>query len=373
VTGRGLVIDPKRSKSIVNDRKTLDALGWDDQREQDFVQYHADGLRPARVTAEHRGAYVVRGVDGDVWAVARGRLRDGAILSGGLPAVGDWVAIRAGAGERAAIEALLERRTTLTRKTAWREADEQVLVANVDRLFIVSDLDRDANARRLERYLALAYESGATPVVVLTKLDLCDDPTNRILELDAVSFGVPVLPVSNVTGEGVDAVAQLLEPACTIALIGSSGVGKSTLINRLAGEEFLPTAGVRKDGRGRHTTRHRELFTLPGGALLVDTPGLRELQLWDGALDEAFADVDALAAECRFSDCGHDSEPGCAVQAAIAAGELDAARLASYRKLERELEAVAARRSRRVGAERKRRWRQRARESRQARRYGRRG
>ncbi len=211
-------------------------------------------------------------------------------------------------------------------------------------------------------------------MIVLTKLDLCADPTKPLLEAESVALGVPVLAVSNVTGEGFESLLGFIEPTRTVALIGSSGVGKSTLVNTFAGEELFATAAVRRDGRGRHTTRHRELVALPGGALLIDTPGLRELQLWDGALDEAFSDLDALAADCRFNDCAHDTEPGCAVQAAIAAGEVDPARLASYRKLERELETVAARRSRRV-------WRRSAsaagasaqRETRQARRYGKRG
>ena len=359
----------------MNERPVLRALGWDDRLEHAFAHYEGQGLCPARVTAEHRAGYVVRAEEGELQAVVRGHLRDSAILSGGLPAVGDWVALRLQAAGHAAIESVLERRSALVRKASWREADEQVLAANVDTLFIVSDLDRDLNTRRLERYLALAYESGAQPVIVLTKLDLCDDPTAPILEAESVAFGIPVLPVSNLTGEGLERLGSVLEPAHTVALVGSSGVGKSTLLNRLAGEELLATAAVRRDGRGRHTTRHRELVQLPGGALLIDTPGLRGLQLWDGALDEAFSDLDTLAAGCRVTDCAHDTEPGCAVQVAIIAGELDPDRLASYRKLERELEALALRRGRkgRVWAERKRRWRQRAHESRQARRHGRHG
>jgi len=353
----------------LTEKDILEALGWDDRFAEAFSTYATDDLEPARVVAEHRGGYVVRGASGDSLAVARGRLRDSALLSGGLPAVGDWVAIDGRAGGRAAIEAVLRRRTTITRKDAGFEADEQVLVANVDTLFLVSDLVRDLNPRRLERYLALAYESGAEPAVILTKLDLCDDRT-AIVAAEAVAIAVPVFAVSSVTGEGIDQLAALLRPASTVALIGSSGVGKSTLINRLAGEDLFVTADVRRDGRGRHTTRHRELVALPGGALLVDTPGLRELQLWDGDLDGAFSDLVELAAGCRFSDCAHDREPGCAIRAAIDSGELDPARLASYRKLERELEAVEGRRDLRVWAERKRRWRQRARESRHARRYG---
>jgi ribosome biogenesis GTPase len=356
----------------VTENSTLDALGWDDRFEEAFARHAAEGLRPARVAAEHRGGYVVRGEDGDLRAGVRGRLRDGALLAGGLPAVGDWVAVLPQPGDRAVVEAVLPRRTAVVRKTAMLEADEQVLVANVDTLFLVSDLVRDLNPRRLERYLAVAYESGAEPVVVLTKLDLCVD-ADAVLTAEAVAIGVPVLALSNVTGEGVDELRQRLRPARTFALIGSSGVGKSTLINRLAGEDLFPVGGVRRDGRGRHTTRHRELVALPGGALLVDTPGLRELQLWEGDVDGAFADVLALAERCRFADCAHVHEPDCAVRAAIVSGELDGARLASYRKLQREVAATESRRDQRVRIERKRRWRQRARETRQARRYGPRG
>jgi ribosome biogenesis GTPase / thiamine phosphate phosphatase len=347
---------------------TLEALGWDDRLEHAFRPHREQQLAPARVAAEHRGAYAVLGDGGERRAVVRGHLRDAALLSGALPAVGDWVAVTNGGGAPV-IEAVLPRRTSVVRKTAALEADEQVLVANVDTLFVVSDLAGDFSARRLERYLATAYESGAEPVVVLTKLDLCLD-RSAILQAESVAIGVPVLAVSNVTGEALEALHQFLRPARTVALLGSSGVGKSTLINRLAGVEMMATAEVRRDGRGRHTTRHRQLLLLPGGALLVDTPGMRELQLWAGDLDEAFSDIAALAARCRFTDCAHDTEPGCAVGAAIRTGELDPQRLASFRKLERELAAVAARANRRVWAERKRRWRQRARESRQARRYG---
>jgi ribosome biogenesis GTPase len=350
-------------------QSTVDALGWDDRLEEAFSEYAASGLAPARVVAQHRGVCIVSGDDGEAPAVVRGRLSDQSLLAGGLPAVGDWVALRRRPDSTPVIEAVLPRCSCVTRKKAWQEADEQVLVANVDTLLLVSDLVGDFNVRRLERYVAVAYESGAAPVVVLTKLDLRRDP-ERLLAAEEVAIGLPVLAVSNVTGEGLDELERHLVPRRTVALIGSSGVGKSTLINRLAGAELMPTREVRDDGRGRHTTRHRQLLVLPGGALLVDTPGLRELQLWEGDLDGAFADVLGLAEGCRFSDCAHESEPGCAVHAAIASGELDPARLASYRKLERELASIEARRSRRVWAERKRRWKQRSREARRTRRYG---
>jgi ribosome biogenesis GTPase / thiamine phosphate phosphatase len=343
------------------DRSILVALGWTDELEAAFTTDEAGGLEPARVVAEHRGGYVVRWAGGEALAQARGRLHDeAAVLSGSLPAVGDWVAFRA----PATIDHVLPRRTAFVRKTTLAEADEQVLVANVDTIFVVSGLDGDFNPRRLERYLTTAWNSGADPVIVLTKLDLLGD-ARKLAEAEHVAMGVPVLTVSNVTGEGLDGLEPHVRPRETVALLGSSGVGKSTLINRLLGEERIATRETRRDGRGRHTTQHRELFVLPNGALLVDTPGLRELQLWDGDLDDAFADIAELAARCRFNDCAHETEPGCAVRDGV-----PPERLASYRKLERELAAVEARRSARVHRERKRRWKQRTREVRQLRRRG---
>jgi ribosome biogenesis GTPase / thiamine phosphate phosphatase len=347
---------------------TLAALGWTDELEAALTPYAERGFMPARVVAEHRGGYYVRSELGDRLAQARGRLRDDE-LWGGMPAVGDWVVVCDAPGERFAIEALLPRRTKVSRKTPWLKAEEHILVANVDTVLLVGGLDHDFNPRRLERYLTAAWDSGADPVIVLTKLDVCDDP-GKLAEAENVAVGVPVYPVSNVTGEGVDAVRGLLEPAKTFVLLGSSGTGKSTLVNRLAGRTVMATGGLRNDGRGRHTTRHRQLLVMPGGAILIDTPGLRELQIWEGDVDSAFADIAELAAQCRFNDCAHSTEPDCAVREALQTGDLDEGRWANYLKLQRELRSIEARSSRRIQRELKSRWRARARETRRARRHG---
>jgi ribosome biogenesis GTPase / thiamine phosphate phosphatase len=347
---------------------TLAALGWTDQLEAAFTTYEERGFRPARIVAEHRGGYYVRSELGDRLAHARGRLRDDEIW-GGMPAVGDWVVVCDAPGDRFAIEALLPRRTKVSRKTPWLRAEEHILAANVDTVVLVAGLDQDFNPRRLERYLTAAWDSGADPVIVLTKLDVCDDH-GKLLDAEAVAVGVPVYALSNVTGEGVDQVRALLQPAKTFVLLGSSGAGKSTLVNRLAGRTVMETGDLRRDGRGRHTTRHRQLLVMPGGAILIDTPGLRELQVWEGDIDSAFADIAELAGQCRFNDCAHASEPDCAVRAALERGELDPDRWTNYLKLQRELRAIEARSSRRLQRELKSRWRARARETRRARRYG---
>ena len=347
---------------------TLAVLGWSDELQAAFETHAERGFEPARVVAEHRGGYVVRGKRDERLAHARGRLRD-LELWGSMPAVGDWVAVCDAPGGRAAIEAVLPRKSKVSRKTPWLKAEEHVLAANVDTVLLVSGLDGDFNPRRLERYLTAAWDSGANPVLVLTKLDVLDDP-GKIVEAEAIAIGLPVIAVSNVTGEGIDELQALLRAQQTFVLLGSSGVGKSTLINRLAGRRLMPTGDLRRDGRGRHTTRHRQILVLPSGALLVDTPGLRELQVWEGDVDSAFADVAELAAQCKFNDCGHDTEPGCAVQEALETGLLDPDRYASYRRLQRELRSIEMRSSSRLRREAKQRWRARARESRRARRYG---
>ncbi|MFN2565089.1 MAG: ribosome small subunit-dependent GTPase A [Gemmatimonadaceae bacterium] len=328
--------------------KSLAALGWDSAYAATFARFAAAGLIPARVTAEHRDRYLLASArDGDVAGVLAGRLRHEAQSRLDLPAVGDWVAVTAtsGAGDMASIHGVVPRRSAFVRKVAGDETAAQVVAANVDLALVVAALPTDVNLRRLERYLALAWESGAMPVVLLTKTDLVDDVAMHAAAVQGVAPGVDIVPLSSVTGEGIDAVERLLHPGRTAVLLGSSGAGKSTLVNRLLGAERLRTAEVREDGKGRHATTHRELVRLRGGALLIDTPGMRELQLWDAdaGLGAVFADVHALSASCRFRDCRHDAEPGCAVRAAVDDGRLAAERLEHWRQLERELAYLARR------------------------------
>ena len=307
-------------------------LGWTPERETEFEQYRDDGLRPARVAVEHRSAYVLYGERGEVRAELAGRLRHEEIW----PAVGDWVGVR----EPATIAEVLPRRTVFSRKEPWLAAKEQVLAANADTVFVTTALTpADFKPRRLERYLATAWESGAQPAIVLTKTDLCDDVEAAVLEVEAVAFGVSIHTVNGLTGEGVGELSPYLAGDRTVALLGSSGVGKSTIVNHLAGGTVMPVAEIGSDGRGRHTTRHRELLPLPGGGLVLDTPGLRELQLWDVSqgLEQTFEDVAALALTCRFGDCAHESEPGCAIREALRSGALPRERFDSWRKLQREL------------------------------------
>ena len=319
----------------------LEELGWGQEFEEQFHEHAEQGLVPGRVTAEHRGIYAVVTADGDGWAELAGKLRYETMYRGELPAVGDWVALQLQPGGNATIRAVLRRRTAIARKVAFQGTDEQVLAANVDTIFLVTSLNRDLNIRRLERYLATAWESGAQPVIVLNKADLCpvEERAALVADVEATAFGVPVHTVSAATSEGLDELRPYVTHGRTVVLLGSSGVGKSSLINRLTGTERLATQEIREDGRGRHTTSHRELIPLSDGGLVIDTPGIRELQLWESSdgLTEAFGDVEELAAKCRFNDCGHDTEPGCAVREAISNGSLPADRFESFQKLEREL------------------------------------
>jgi len=334
----------------------LALLGWDAWFVERFAPFAAEGLSPGRVLADYGAECLVHDGEGALRAAAGRHLRNG---GGQLPAVGDWVALLR-RDPISAVHGVVERKTAFSRKVAFVETKEQVLAANVDVAFIVAST-QDVNSRRIERYLTMAWQSGASPVVVISKADLADSTEDVRVELESIAMGTPVVVTSAVTGEGVGEVSDLLRPSRTGVLLGPSGVGKSTLINRMAGSELMKTREVHaSSGEGRHMTSHRELIQLPDGGMIIDTPGLREAQLWKGtdALGNLFEDVEQIALGCRFSDCEHRTEPGCAVKAAIASGELDAGRLESYRKLQRELRAVAARSDERLRAESRRKWKQ---------------
>ncbi|MGH7727100.1 MAG: ribosome small subunit-dependent GTPase A [Candidatus Eiseniibacteriota bacterium] len=344
---------------------TLETLGWNDRLAGSYEALAAPEREPARVLRADREQYHVQGAGSPLVAQVSGRLRHEARNAAEFPAVGDWVVIEPRPAESAAtIHALLPRASAFSRKAAGLKTEEQIVAANVDRVFVVTGLDGDFNPHRIERYLTAVWESGATPVVILNKADLCASVTRveeLIAEVETVSPGVPVLAVSALAAQGLEALEAHLDPGSTVALVGSSGAGKSTLLNALMGSVTQDTGEVRvHDSRGRHTTTHRELFVLPGGALLLDTPGMRELALWGGGegLESSFPEVEELARECRFSDCRHDGEPGCAVARAIETGTLPEERFASYRKLEREALAFAARHGdRRAQAKRRAMWR----------------
>jgi ribosome biogenesis GTPase len=333
-------------------------LGWDSYFDEKFKRLAPDKGVPARVIADYGAEYLVHdGVKTSRAAVGRHVRNDGSIM----PAVGDWVAVvkRAPSDPVDAIHGVVERRTAFSRKTAGVETREQILAANVDVAFVVAAAT-DVNARRIERYLTIAWQSGAVPVVLLTKADIAESLDEMRRELEAVSMGTPVVVTSAVTGDGVDEILRELQPARTGVLLGPSGAGKSTLINRIVGTDLMRTRQIHASGEGRHMTSHRQLVLLPQGGMIIDTPGLREAQLWEGeeALGDVFEDIEELALRCRFTDCAHATEPGCAIKAALADGSLDAGRFQSYRKLQRELRAVAAKTDARVRAEERRKWKQ---------------
>lgn len=325
----------------------LTIFGWGEFFESSFESYAGQGFTAGRVALEHKNLFRVYTQHGEVFAEISGKLRHEATSRGDLPGVGDWVVIRARPeGDRAMIHAVLPRRTCFARKLAGSRTEEQIVAANVDTVFLLTSLNQDFNLRRIERYLLIAWESGANPIIILSKSDLCDGVAGPISEIQAVARGVPIHAISVVTGIGLQDIAQYFKRGQTVALLGSSGVGKSTLINHLAGVDRLRVQTVREsDDRGKHTTTHRELILLPAGGLVLDTPGMRELQLWEGdeSLQLVFDDIDALAAGCFFSDCQHQDEPRCAVRDALVAGTIDAGRYQSYEKLQKELKYVARR------------------------------
>jgi ribosome biogenesis GTPase / thiamine phosphate phosphatase len=340
-------------------RVDLATYGWDARLSDSFGEYSALGLVPGRVTLEHTHIYRVQTADGEWLARVSGRLRHRATARVDFPAVGDWVALAASAhGGDARIRGVLPRVSRFSRRAAGDRTEEQVVAANIDTVFLVAGLDNNFNVRRLERYLLVAWDSGASPVIVLNKADLPseDNLQARLEDVRALAPVVPVHAVSCRRPESLEALRQHLGLGRTGALLGSSGVGKSTIVNRLLGHELLRTHDVRDaDSRGHHTSTNRQLVILPAGGLLIDTPGMRELQLWDtGRVDETFTDVAQLAEGCRFRDCRHRGEPGCAVTAAVEAGELAVDRLESFRKLAAEQEHAERQQDQRAAIEAKR-------------------
>jgi ribosome biogenesis GTPase len=318
----------------------LTDLGWSEFFAQRFAPHGEDGLLPARVVAQEKLLYLAHDGENELAAELSGRFRHEVEQHGGFPAVGDWVAVKPHAEGEAIIHALIPRRTAISRKVPGGKTAEQVIAANIDTVFLVSGLDQEFNPRRVERYVAAALRSGATPVVILNKTDLCPDLDAAVAQLGPIAGGIAVRPLSASSGSGLDALEPFLKPGETVVFLGSSGVGKSTIINRLLGAERQQTGAVSQAvGKGRHVTTRRELIPIPGGGLLMDTPGLRELQLWADEHDLAatFDDIDALARECRFRNCRHEEEPGCAVRAAIENGDLTPERLRNYEKMQREL------------------------------------
>lgn len=323
---------------------------------EQFASLNRSDLVPARIAADGQSVWPLVGCRASLGELT-GKLRND--LRGiARPAVGDWVAV-ADNDDRAIIHHILDRRTAMIRRGAGPAAQPQTIAANVDRFGIVTSSNRDFNLRRLERYLAVVWESGATPIVVLNKIDLIDDPSPLLAEIESVAFGVPIVGVSAVTGEGIDRLREHFAEGMTVAFVGSSGVGKSSLVNRLLGRASQEVKSVRDDdARGRHTTTRREMLLLPPGSVLIDTPGMRELGLIEdsGGIDATFGDITELAAACRFTDCQHDTEPGCAVQEALATGALSSERWESYGKLQREIAAYEARKDPVLAAERRRQW-----------------
>lgn len=339
----------------------LDHLGWTAALAAAHVQYAANGHEPARVVAEDRGSYQVVGRGGEQRAAVTGRFRFEADDDpAAFPAVGDWVAVEAGMAGDTVIHAVLPRRTALVRQASGKRTAAQVVGANLDVVFIVASLNADLNLRRLERYVAAAWESGAEPVVLLSKADLGADIDAALLAVGRVAAGAEIVVVSAFDGRGVEEVRARIGAGRTVAFVGSSGVGKSTLLNRLAGDEVALVNVIREDdARGRHTTTRRQLHLLPEGGLVLDTPGMRELSVWDGdGVEQSFGDIDVIVRSCRFSNCNHNGEPGCAIAAALADGSLDRDRHESWRKLERETRHHERRVDALARQEERRKWKQ---------------
>lgn len=343
----------------------LKDLGWNDYFQAVLHDYKDSDLTIARVSLQQKQFYKVMTPERDYDAVIAGKLRHEAASTSDFPVVGDWVLVEfPEQDDKAIIKHVLPRKTKISRDTGSRKSlkkitDEQVVVANVDLIFLVSALDADLNLRRLERYLALIWDSGASPVLVLNKADACENAEEIVQDVQEVAMGVPVHVVSAVRAQGIDELKQYLQPGITVALLGSSGVGKSTIINKLLGEEKFKIAeiGEYKD-KGRHTTTHREMVMLPDGGILIDNPGMRAVQVWEGdeGISKSFEDIETYAQNCRFNDCRHVNEPECAVIEAVEQGEIPQDRYESYLKLLKEQEYRSRKENWATRQNSKRRW-----------------
>ena len=332
----------------------LKKLGWNAFFGTHFREY-AGAYEPGRISTVHKTGYLVYTKDGEIRARIAGSFRQ----NGDQPATGDWVALSKDATGLATIHAVLPRKSKFSRKDAGRATGEQVLVTNIDTVFLVTSLNKDFNLRRLERYLAIARDSGAEPVVILSKADICEAVDERIAEVKEIAPDVAVHAISSAENRGLEQLSTYLQEGRTVALLGSSGVGKSTLVNALEGRELLKTGDIREDdSRGRHVTTERTLIMLERGGIIIDNPGMRELQLWDAGdgLLRQFADIEALGKQCKFSDCRHETEPGCAIKQALSDGTLSAVRLESYRKLQKEQLAIERKKNPALMAEERKKW-----------------
>jgi ribosome biogenesis GTPase len=338
----------------------LELLGWNSFFAKSFESHSQAGYTVGRVALEHKDTCILYTEHGEISAEVAGKMRYLAASRQDFPAVGDWVAISVRDSEkRATIHGVLPRKSKFSRKIAGTKTDEQIVAANIDTVFLVSGLDRDFNLRRIERYLILVWDSGAHPIIILNKADLCDDIEERREEVEAIALGIPIIILSAAKNQGLNALTPYLSKGQTAALLGSSGVGKSTLSNQLIGKQVQVVGEVRQgDDKGRHTTTHRELLILPSGGLLIDTPGMREVQIWAGeeSFQETFADVEILAKQCRFHDCKHDTEPGCAVRQAIEDGTLDYQRFLNHQKLQKELDYLVRKQDQKAHLAEKEKW-----------------
>jgi ribosome biogenesis GTPase / thiamine phosphate phosphatase len=344
----------------MNSQFNLEQWGWRDRQAQSFTSYEQQGFTVGRVVVEYRNTYLLYTEQGEQLAAVTGKLRHQATGMQDFPAVGDWVVIQSSpADQQATIHAILPRTSKFSRKMVGGAIAEQIIATNVDTVFLVCGLDGDFNLRRIERYLILTWDSGATPVILLNKADLCLDLPQHLLDVESIAMGVPIIPLSAAQQQGLEALQPYLQPGQTIALLGSSGVGKSTIANQLKGNAVQAVQTVRVgDDRGKHTTTHRQLIPLPCGALIIDTPGMRELQIWSGAegLPGTFNDIETLAQQCHFRNCQHEYEPGCAIQQALANDTLDPKRFLNYQKLQREVQHLVRKQDQRASLVEKERW-----------------